>query len=114
MPDVLLHIRQAQQQLQQLGALVGELGQAILGKQPDCQVALVRQPFERVGVERLALLAKLKRPGDTGESAIQIMAQTDAVPGEARRNRRRASGSLTGARLPDHGGTPRTHEFRTL
>ena len=114
MPDVLLHICQAQQQLQELDSFVGKFGQAILGQQPNCQIALVREPFECAGIERLAPLAELERPGDASESAIQVMAQADAVTREAGRNRRRACCGLTGARLPGHGETPRTHQFRTF
>jgi hypothetical protein len=42
------------------------------------------------------------------------MAQADAVPGQTGWNRRGTCGGLTGTRLPDHGETPQTHEFRTI
>jgi hypothetical protein len=79
MPDVLLHVRQAQQQLQKLRSLIGVLPDRILRKQPDCQIALLGQPNECAGIERLALLAELQGPGDASEGVIQIVAQTDAV-----------------------------------
>ena len=79
MPDVLLHVRQAQQQLQKLRSLIGVLPERVLRQQPDRQIALLGQPNERAGIERLALLAELQRPGDASEGVIQIVAQTDAV-----------------------------------
>lgn len=79
MPDVLLHVRQAQQQLQKLRSLIGVLPDRILRKQPDRQIALLSQPNECAGIERLALLAELQRPGHASEGVIQIVAQTHAV-----------------------------------
>ena len=101
-PQVFLHIRQAQEQLQEFGALLGQFCHAVLGKQPNCEIPLLNQPINRFGVEGLPLLAEFERPGDSSERVVQVMAQTNTMAAETGRNSSGTRSHLARPRLSSH------------
>lgn len=86
-PHILLHVCKAQKQFQQFRPLLGRFCHVPSGKYPNRKIALLNQPIDGLGLQRLSYLTQFQSLRDSGKGIVQVVTQTDSMLSEPGRNR---------------------------
>ena len=95
MTQVLLEVGQAGKQLQQALALRQGIRVTFLREQLNNEIALGQQPIEQPWIDRLTLLAELKRHRSPGECFVQMVMEANTSVRKVGGNARTTSIDLT-------------------
>jgi hypothetical protein len=98
LPHAFVKVRQAKQQLEQTGALLGG-GGCVAGKQGHREIALLAEPIDRAGIGRFSLAAAFLNGGNASKDFIQVVREAHTLAVERSGNGRRASADAADANL---------------